>query len=164
MGFDIKLLGTFEASVGGVSFVSSASKQRQVLAVLTVNSGRTIPMSRLTEELWGTTPPRSSSTTIHTYIGKVRRALDLALHDDPRLEGKDVHVPGDVSVVGFDGIALGGLSRIGLTTVAQPHERLAEAGIRLLLERIGGDADAPPRQILLEPQLIVRSTTARKEP
>jgi DNA-binding SARP family transcriptional activator len=90
MGFDIKLLGTFEASVGGVSFVSSASKQRQVLAVLTVNSGRTIPMSRLTEELWGTTPPRSSSTTIHTYIGKVRRALDLALHDDPRLEGKDV--------------------------------------------------------------------------
>lgn len=90
MGFDIKLLGTFEASAGGVSFVSSASKQRQVLAVLAVNAGRTIPMSRLTEELWGTTPPRSSSTTIHTYIGKVRRALDVALDDDPGLEGKDV--------------------------------------------------------------------------
>jgi LacI family transcriptional regulator len=75
-----------------------------------------------------------------------------------------VRVPDDVSVVGFDGIAVGALGRIGLTTVAQPRERLAETGIRLLLERIDGDPAAPPRQVRLEPELIVRSTTARKEP
>jgi LacI family transcriptional regulator len=76
-------------------------------------------------------------------------------------------VPGDVSVVGFDGIGLGALARIGLTTVAQPREQLAEAGIRLLLERVESGPDAPPRQILLEPRLVVRTTTAprtRKEP
>jgi LacI family transcriptional regulator len=73
-------------------------------------------------------------------------------------------VPADVSVVGFDGIALGGLARIGLTTVAQPREQLAEVGVRLLLERIESGPAAPSRQILLEPHLIVRTTTARKEP
>ena len=69
-------------------------------------------------------------------------------------------VPDDVSVVGFDGIELGGLSRIGLTTVAQPRERLAEIGIRLLMERIEGGAAAPPQHVLLEPELVVRATTA----
>jgi LacI family transcriptional regulator len=87
-------------------------------------------------------------------------AIDLV----ERLERAGLRVPQDVSVVGFDGIAVGALGRIGLTTVAQPRERLAEAGIRLLLERIDGDPAAPPRRVLLEPELIVRSTTARKEP
>ena len=75
-------------------------------------------------------------------------------------------VPDDISVVGFDGIDLGALSRIGLTTVAQPREQLAATGIGLLLDRIDAGPGAPPRQVLLEPHLVVRSTTApppRKE-
>jgi LacI family transcriptional regulator len=69
-------------------------------------------------------------------------------------------VPRDVSVVGFDGITLGGLSRIGLTTVAAPRERMAETGMRLLMDRIDGEATASPRHVLLEPELVVRATTA----
>jgi LacI family transcriptional regulator len=69
-------------------------------------------------------------------------------------------VPYDVSVVGFDGITLGGLSRIALTTVAQPRERLAEEGMRLLMDRIDGRATTWPRHILLAPELVVRGTTA----
>jgi LacI family transcriptional regulator len=69
-------------------------------------------------------------------------------------------VPRDVSVVGFDGITLGGLSRIGLTTVAQPRKRMAEIGIELLTGRIDGGSAAPPRHVLLEPELVVRATTA----
>lgn len=69
-------------------------------------------------------------------------------------------VPDDVSVVGFDGIELGGLSRIGLTTVAQPRERMAEIGIHLLMDRIESGPAPPPRHVLLEPELVVRTTTA----
>jgi LacI family transcriptional regulator len=65
-------------------------------------------------------------------------------------------------VVGFDGIGLTGLARIGLTTVAQPQEEMASVGLKLLLERIAGDPTAPPRQVLLEPRLIVRTTTAER--
>jgi len=74
-----------------------------------------------------------------------------------------LRVPEDVSVVGFDGIDAAGLARIGLTTVAQPREQLAAAGIRLLLERIEAGPEAPPRTVLLEPKLVVRSST-RREP
>jgi LacI family transcriptional regulator len=77
-----------------------------------------------------------------------------------QLEQRGRRVPQDVSVVGFDGIGIGALTRIGLTTVAQPHEQLAATGIRLLLERIELGPSAPPRQILLEPHLVVRTTTA----
>jgi LacI family transcriptional regulator len=82
------------------------------------------------------------------------------------VERLGVSVPAEVSVVGFDGIGLGALARIGLTTVAQPREQLAAAGIGLLLDRIESGPAAPPRQMLLEPRLVVRSTTAppsRKE-
>lgn len=80
-----------------------------------------------------------------------------------QLERSGCNVPGDVSVVGFDGIAVGALRRIGLTTVAQPHEELAAAGIRLLLDRVANRFEGSPRSIFLEPQLIVRTTTARKD-
>jgi LacI family transcriptional regulator len=76
------------------------------------------------------------------------------------VEALGAAVPADVSVVGFDGIGVGALTRIGLTTVAQPREQLAEAGIRLLLERIETGPAPPPRQLLLEPSLVVRTTTA----
>jgi LacI family transcriptional regulator len=68
-------------------------------------------------------------------------------------------VPRDVSIVGFDDIRVAGLTRISLTTVAQPCEDLARIGIELLLERINGGAGAP-RQRLLAPSLVVRSSTA----
>lgn len=76
------------------------------------------------------------------------------------VERLGLRVPADVSVVGFDGIELGGLSRIGLTTVAQPRAEMAEIGMRLLMERIKSGPSAAPRHVLLEPTLVVRSTTA----
>jgi LacI family transcriptional regulator len=75
------------------------------------------------------------------------------------LEDAGLRVPADVSMVGFDGIELGGWSRIGLTTVAQPRGRLIEDGLRLLAERMRGE-DGPPRHARLQPELVVRGTTA----
>jgi DNA-binding LacI/PurR family transcriptional regulator len=76
------------------------------------------------------------------------------------LEDMGRQVPRDVSVVGFDGIAVGELSRIALTTVVQPRESLAELGIRMLEERIESGPDAPSRQHRLPARLIVRHSTA----
>jgi len=86
----------------------------------------------------------------------------VAIEQIERLEREGRRVPDDVSVVGFDGIDAAGLARIGLTTVAQPREQLAAAGIRLLLERIEAGPAAPARLVLLDPELVVRSST-RKE-
>ena len=97
-----------------------------------------------------------------TAVAAANDILAIELVDELERSGR--RVPRDVSVVGFDGIAVGALARVGLTTVAQPHDELARTGIRLLLDRIERGAGGPPRRILLEPQLVVRTTTARKEP
>jgi LacI family transcriptional regulator len=77
-----------------------------------------------------------------------------------RLEAAGVSVPGDVSLVGFDGIAIGALARIALTTVAQPADDLAREAVALLLNRIDRGHDAPPEQHRLPPALVVRGSTA----
>jgi LacI family transcriptional regulator len=77
-----------------------------------------------------------------------------------RLEAAGVSVPGDVSLVGFDGIAIGALARIALTTVAQPADELAREAVALLLNRIDRGHDAAPEQHRLPPTLVVRGSTA----
>jgi LacI family transcriptional regulator len=77
-----------------------------------------------------------------------------------RLEAAGVSVPADVSLVGFDGIAIGALARIALTTVAQPADDLARRAVALLLNRIDRGHDAPPEQHRLSPTLVVRGSTA----
>jgi DNA-binding LacI/PurR family transcriptional regulator len=81
------------------------------------------------------------------------------------LEAAGLRVPKDVSVTGFDGIELGAHRRIGLTTVAQPRADLTARGFELLLDRIGGKV-APHllRRVKLEPELVVRTSTASPAP
>jgi LacI family transcriptional regulator len=81
------------------------------------------------------------------------------------LEAAGLRVPEDVSVTGFDGIELGAHLRIGLTTVAQPRAELTTRGFELLLDRIGGGvASHRLRRVKLEPELVVRSSTAAPAP
>jgi DNA-binding LacI/PurR family transcriptional regulator len=68
-------------------------------------------------------------------------------------------VPADVSVVGFDDIAIAALHRISLTTVAQPLDYQAERAVSLLLERIEKPR-LPPRHVSAPVELRVRGSTA----
>jgi LacI family transcriptional regulator len=72
-------------------------------------------------------------------------------------------VPGDISVVGFDDIAIAGLHRISLTTVAQPLHFQAEQAVSLLLERIEKPT-IPPRHVRVPVQLRVRDSTSAAPP
>ena len=70
-----------------------------------------------------------------------------------------VDVPGDVSVVGFDDSGLARLSFIDLTSVRQDVTRMAEASVEAVAERLEhGRTEA--REVVLEPTLVVRGTTA----
>lgn len=52
------------------------------------------------------------------------------------LRGADLAVPEDVKVVGFDGITVGQWHAYQLTTIEQPLDRMIEATVSMLLERI----------------------------
>jgi LacI family transcriptional regulator len=69
-------------------------------------------------------------------------------------------VPDDVSIVGFDGIALGDFVSPTLTTVNQPRYEAGQTALRLLLERIEDDYNGPPRAIELKTELVIRESTA----
>ncbi|MEU0074321.1 AfsR/SARP family transcriptional regulator [Streptomyces sp. NPDC006332] len=75
----IRTLGPLVAQENRVSLVPSASKPRQVLSLLALNANRIISVGTLTEEIWGDNPPRSSATTLQTYVFQLRRNLDAAL-------------------------------------------------------------------------------------
>ncbi|GAA0298598.1 hypothetical protein GCM10010302_41590 [Streptomyces polychromogenes] len=75
----IQVLGPLSAEVDGGSIVPTASKPRQILALLALHPGRVLPVPVLMEEIWGQEPPNSALTTLQTYILQLRRRLGTAM-------------------------------------------------------------------------------------
>ena len=73
------------------------------------------------------------------------------------LQAAGRHVPGDISVTGFDDVYLGALLSPTLTTVHQPMRRLGQRACSLLLERIA-DPTLPRRVERLPTTLVVRES------
>jgi len=72
-------------------------------------------------------------------------------------------VPEDVSVVGFDDIESAAYQNPGLTTVQQPMRKMGQMAAEAVLRRINrppGQADVKLTPIVVEPELVVRGTTA----
>ncbi|NKQ55432.1 LacI family transcriptional regulator [Amycolatopsis sp. K13G38] len=76
------------------------------------------------------------------------------------LRRADVDVPGELSVAGFDDSPLAQLSHIDLTSVRQDPVRQAELAVRALVDRLDGDA-GDPRDLIVQPKLMVRGTTGK---
>ena len=68
-------------------------------------------------------------------------------------------IPDDVSVVGFDDLRLAGHTTPPLTTIHQPAFEIAQRATQLLLDLAAG-REVPQRLHLLEPELVVRGSTA----
>ena len=71
-----------------------------------------------------------------------------------------VNVPQQLSVIGYDDIALASYSTPRLTTMSQPKYAMGEMITRLLLARIAG-GHLPLRRELLQTTLVERQSTAR---
>jgi DNA-binding LacI/PurR family transcriptional regulator len=69
-------------------------------------------------------------------------------------------VPHDVSVVGYDDSAFMTCTEPPLTTVRQPIEAMGRAAVDLLCAQIQG-TEVPHRELLFEPELVVRGSTAQ---
>jgi LacI family transcriptional regulator len=67
-------------------------------------------------------------------------------------------IPRDISIVGFDDIALAAYSNPPLTTVVQPKHQTGELAAQLLLQRIA-DPARPLQREILQPSLCVRQST-----
>jgi LacI family transcriptional regulator len=75
------------------------------------------------------------------------------------LRSAGVDIPGDMSLIGFDDIALASWEVFRLTTVRQDIREMVRRAVGLVLDRVA-DPDTPPRRVVLEPELVRRATLA----
>lgn len=105
-------------------------------------------------------------------------AAGLLLDDDPSLTAilcfsdvlaagaireachRGLHVPDDVSIVGFDGTQLGASLTPSLTTIRQDVDAKGKAAARALVGRIE-DRSQPDQQICIPVELVIGGSTAR---
>jgi LacI family transcriptional regulator len=78
-------------------------------------------------------------------------ALDLARH-------RDLRVPEDIAIIGFDDIEAASLVSPPLTTVVNPAREIGHACARLLLDRTTGAYTSAAREVLISTTLIPRAS------
>lgn len=76
------------------------------------------------------------------------------------LRCKNIKIPDEVEVIGFDNIEISQLVEPALSTIAQPMYEMGRIGARLLIKLIGS-LELKSKSIMLEPELILRGTTRR---
>ncbi|MFG6201988.1 LacI family DNA-binding transcriptional regulator [Nonomuraea sp. JJY05] len=77
-------------------------------------------------------------------------------------EERGLHVPGRLSVTGYDNTFVSTIGRVALTTIDQSGHRTGSIGARLLLERIEGRRR--PVHYIIAPRLMPRATSGRPRP
>jgi LacI family transcriptional regulator len=92
-----------------------------------------------------------------TAIVAANDRLAMGCYDT--LAAAGLRCPQDISIVGFNDMPFIDRLQPPLTSVRVPQREIGSTAADLLLAQLT-DGDAPPRQVLLEPELIVRASTA----
>lgn len=94
------------------------------------------------------------------YVANDEMAIGLirALHEGGR------RVPEDISVVGFDGIAVGEYIHPPLTTVRQDFAQIGHDLVDLVLGQLRNSDLPPPYRTVVATELVIRCTTAPPRP
>ncbi|MFD9718228.1 LacI family DNA-binding transcriptional regulator [Streptomyces sp. NPDC059076] len=141
--FDVRARALAEALAG-----VAGTSLRTVRAPFDVNAARDVVQHALTEPGARATAVVCDSDILAAGACKAVRRLGLS-------------VPGDVSVTGFDDLALSVAVEPELTTVSLPAERVGERGMSALLALLAGETVSEGD---LPVSLVVRGSTAAPSP
>ncbi len=156
---DIAFLKGHPASSDAVDRWQPSAKSRRkwasrsCLSSLSRSIPRTLPLGLAIPAAKQLLTAKRRFTALFAYndisaIGSIRAFQEAGLH-----------VPKDISVVGFDDIEGAAFHYPSLTTVRQPLRQMGEIAMQTLLERIEGREDYP-QEIAVQPELVVRESTA----
>ena len=74
------------------------------------------------------------------------------------MQGADIRVPRDISLIGYDDIDFASAAVVPLSSIRQPSALIGQTAVEILLEQ-AADAATPPRQVVFEPELVVRDSS-----
>jgi len=69
-----------------------------------------------------------------------------------------VKIPEEMSLVGFNDIEFIAIKGIELTTIGQKKYEMGATAVKMLVERIEGKKVESSREVILEPELIIRKS------
>jgi LacI family transcriptional regulator len=138
----------------GVTIAMDSAKGESQLRVFE-QSSLSIPCGREAGQAIAALPARQRPTAV--FCANDLLAIGLL----QALTRAGLRVPDDVAIVGYDDIEYAGAAAIPLSSVRQPREQLGRAAAELLIEEINGE-DHRHRQVVFEPELIVRESSVTK--
>ncbi|RZU51800.1 DNA-binding SARP family transcriptional activator [Krasilnikovia cinnamomea] len=151
---DFRLLGEFEAVHESRPVPVGRRQERQALAaLLIVPAGRAVSTDRLVDTVWPEDPPRTARATLHTYVARLRQALEpygvriVHVGDGYRID------PGPATVDAYRFRELAAAAE----ATADPAQRARLAASALALWR----GDLPAEQELTTLRLTVAERYAR---
>jgi LacI family transcriptional regulator len=71
----------------------------------------------------------------------------------------NISIPEEIALVGYDDIQFASASAVPLTSIRQPSALIGETAVQILLDE-ADNGDLAPRQILYQPELIVRASSS----
>jgi DNA-binding LacI/PurR family transcriptional regulator len=140
---------------------ASTSRDREAALVKALAAGGHTLFARITGDY---SFERAAAATRTLLARKRRPDAIFAANDYMAMAALEVaraefglSVPGDLSVVGFDGIGESGHLGSEITSYSQPVPAFAREAIALL-DRLDENPDAPPRRRVVKGELLVRGT------
>lgn len=70
-----------------------------------------------------------------------------------------IRVPGDIALIGYDDIDFASAAVVPLSSIRQPSGLIGQTAIEILVEE-AADATLAPRNIVFQPELVVRASTS----
>ncbi|MBX9421090.1 MULTISPECIES: LacI family DNA-binding transcriptional regulator [Streptomyces] len=124
-------------------------------------AGRTLPDEHVVRSIFSLEGGQAAATRLleRGVTGIVCASDPLALGAIRAARRRGLAVPAQVSVVGFDDSAFMNCTEPPLSTVRQPIEAMGRAAVELLCAQIQGTR-TDPGELLFEPELVVRGSTA----
>ncbi len=148
--------------IGAVVGPADHMPSRRKLAALAVHSERAGIEVQVEHALFSVEGGHAAGSRILDagVTGVICGSDQLALGVIRAARRAGLDVPDDVSVVGYDDSALMTCTAPPLTTVRQPIEAMGRAIVAMFVNQIEG-VTVSPEELLFEPELVVRGSTAR---
>ncbi|WP_043618881.1 LacI family DNA-binding transcriptional regulator [Nonomuraea candida] len=115
---------------------------------LTVATGRTV--GRRIADL----PPEERPTAVFC----ANDLVSIGVLQEMTLRG--LRVPADLAILGYDDIDFAAAAAVPLSSIRQPREQLGQTAAQLLLEEANDPDGHEHRQVIFQPDLMARTSTA----
>ncbi len=127
----IRLLGPVELVAGDRRVELRSARQRVVLSVLALEANRVVPVERLVDAVWESSPPMTATTQVRICVSELRKLmrdlrLSAAIHTRPSGYQLDVS-DGEVDAVAFERLVAAAREQVAQGDVDAAVETLRRA-------------------------------------